>query len=118
MTAMLRYLAEFLRGQRKKYCCGISAQQQHLSDFLTAHTQACYAEKYRLLEHQDIYSFDELRCKRTVRRASFQGKEEFAFQIQQGKAEEAYRIPSEKLLEMHEDSTLQIEAYEIFLLRI
>lgn len=118
MTAMLRYLAEFLRGQGKKHCCGISAQQQHLSDFLTAHTQACYAEKYRLLEQQDIYSFDELRCKRTVRRVSFQEKEEFEFQIQQGKAEEAYRIASEKLLEMHEDSTLQIEAYETFLLRL
>ncbi len=118
MPAMLGYLAEFLREQGKRHCCGISARQWHLSDFLTAHTQACYAEKYRLLEQRDIYSFDELRCRRTVRKVPFQGKEEFAFQIQQGRAEAAYRIASERLLEMRGDDTLQIEAYETFLLRL
>lgn len=117
MAAALRGLTRFLDGQGK-HCCGISGQHQHLSDFLTAHSQACYAEKYRLLERQEIYSFDKLRRQRTVHKVAFPGKDEFSFQIQQGKAEEAYRIAAAKLHEMYQDSTLQIEAYENFLLKL
>lgn len=117
MAAMLRTLTEFL-GEQGRHCCGISGQHRRLSDFLTAHTQACYAEKYRLLEQREIYSFDELRRRRTVHKVPFPGKDEFAFQIQQGKAEEAYRIASEQLLLMYQDHALQIEAYETFLLKL
>lgn len=117
MASMLRELAKFLEGQGR-HCCGISGQHQHLSDFLTAHAQACYAEKYRLLEWREIYSFDELRRRRTVHKVDFPGNDEFAFRVQQGKAEEAYRIASAKLREMYQDDTLQIEAYENFLLKL
>lgn len=118
MQAALCGLTELLRKQGKTHCVGVSGQHHSLSDFLTAHAEALYAEKHRLLEEREIYSFDALRGKRTVRMAAFPRLGEFTFQVRQGKAEEAYRIASAELLEMRENRALQIEAYETFLMKL
>lgn len=118
LSGVLRRLGGFLDELGFYYTVGVSGLHRQSEELPTAHAEALNAEKYRLVEEGNLFSFDRLRQTRTVSCASLPCYDELKLQLEQGNAGSAYALMQQTLLQMRENHALMIESYETLLMKL